>query len=253
MTKKLLLTLLISAITFAATGQSQKNWMSVSVGAAVPFNDFKDNLLTDTVLYGGFAQTGLALNLTYTYQLVRSFGITAIFMGNSNKTDVNAMEKELQRYIKENSEISDFTCSGTIGNWKTGMLLVGTNINFGEREFQVEIRGLLGVGVGFSPKHNYTITPDQGVLTKQNIIFKQQSDNALAFAWNIGGGFKYRFDRIFVRLNVDYSATNLEYKNINIQLSNPSEDNVRDYINRKSKMNVQTDIMQITGGVGYIF
>jgi hypothetical protein len=254
MIKKLFLLVLIGSLSFFATAQRYpSNWLSVSIGAAVPFNDFSDKVLTDTILHGGFAQTGFAFNLAYTLQMIRSFGITAMFMGNANYTDIAAMEKEMQRYIKGSSEIGDFTQSGTIGRWSTGMLLIGPNINFGERNFFVEIRGLLGVGMGISPEYNYVITPAQGALAGKPVNFKQQSDNAVAFAWNIGAGVKYRFDRLFVRLNVDYSATNLEYKNVNIQFYNPNDDQGKDYINRESKMNIQTDIMQITGGVGYIF
>jgi len=174
-------------------------------------------------------------------------------MGNSNNSDVAAIEKELQRYIKGSSEIGDFNCSGNIGRWSTGMLLVGPNINFGERFFLVEIRGLLGVGMGISPQYDYMVTPAQGLLEGQVVNFKQQSDNALAFAWSVGAGVKYRFDRLFVRLNVDYSATSLEYKNVNIQFQNPTDITEKDYINREAKMSVQTDIMQVTGGVGYLF
>jgi hypothetical protein len=248
MMKKLFLMMFIGSLAFFATAQNQKNWMSISIGTAIPFNDFSDKTLTDTVLHGGFAQTGFAFNMAYTWQMVHSFGITAMFMGNSNSTDINAMEKEMQRYIKGNNATENFTCSGSIGKWTTGMLMIGPNINFGKRNIIVEIRGLLGVGMGISPEYNYTLTPTVG----ESVRFKQQSDNAAAFAWNIGGGFKYRFSRLFVRLNVDYSATNLEYKNVNIQFYNPI-DGRKEYINHTSKMNIQTDVMQVTGGVGYIF
>ena len=253
MMKKLFLVLCISTLTFFATAQKYpSHWLSVSVGAAVPFNDFSNKTLTDTILYGGFAQTGFAFNMAYTLQMIRSFGITAMFMGNVNNTDIGAMEKEMQRYIKGSSEIDDFTQSGSIGKWNTGMLLIGPSINFGNRNFFIEIRGLLGAGMGISPEYDYKITPAQGALMGKAVNFKQQSDNAFAFAWNIGAGAKYRFNRLFVRLNVDYSATNLEYKHINVQFYNPNDEK-KDYINRNSKMNIQTDIMQITGGVGYIF
>ena len=253
MMKKPFLILFISVLAFAATAQHQRNWMSVSIGTAVPLNDFSDKVLTDTVLRSGFAQTGFAFNLAYTHQLVHTFGITAMFMGNSNNSDIASIEKELQRYIKGSSEIGDFSCSGNIGRWTTGMLLIGPNINFGERRFLVEIRGLLGVGMGISPEYDYMITPKDGVLADKTINFKQQSDNAVAFAWNVGAGVKYRFDRLFVRLNIDYSAANLEYKNVNIQFQPPSDITEKDYINREAKMSVQTDVMQITGGVGYTF
>ncbi|MCL2511057.1 MAG: outer membrane beta-barrel protein [Bacteroidales bacterium] len=249
MIKKMVLMVFIGCFASFATAQRYpSNWLSVSLGAAVPYNDFSDKTLTDTILQGGFAQTGFAFNVAYTLQMVRSFGITAMFMGNVNNSDISAMEKEMQRYIKGSSEIGDFTNSGTIGRWNTGMLLIGPNINFGDRGVFIEIRGLLGVGMGSSPEYNYKITPAGGTLVE----FKQQSDNAVAFAWNVGAGIKYRFSRFFARVNVDYSATNLEYKRVNIQFYNPNDEK-KDYINRESKMNVQTDIMQVTGGIGYIF
>ena len=247
--KKLFLAAFIFGLAFFATAQRYpSNWLSVSIGAAVPFNDFSDKTLTDTVLHSGFAKIGFAFNVTYTLQLVRSFGVTAMFMGNSNSTDINAMEKEMQRYIKGSSEISDFTQSGSFGKWSTGMLLIGPSINFGQRDFFIEIRGLLGVGMGISPEYNYTLTPVHG----SPVNFKQQSDNATAFAWNIGAGLKYTFNRLFVRLNVDYSAANLEYKKVDIQFHNPNDER-KDYIYRNSTMNIQTDIMQVTGGIGYVF
>jgi opacity protein-like surface antigen len=249
--KKLFLIVFISVLAFVATAQHQKNWMSVSIGTAIPFNDFSDKVLTDTILHGGFAKTGFGFNVAYTRQLVRTFGITAMFMGNSNSSDINAIEKEMKRYIKESGVTGDFPHSGTVGKWRTGMFLVGPNINCGERFVLVEIRGLLGVGMGFSPEYDCSIEPAQGDLAGKNITFMQKSDNAVAFAWNVGAGAKYSFDRFFVRLNVDYTATNLEYKNINIEFYDSKEK--RDYINRNSKMNIQTDIMQITGGIGYIF
>jgi len=249
MIKKMVLMVFIGCFASFATAQRYpSNWLSVSLGGAVLFNDFSDKTLTDTLLQGGFAQTGFAFNVAYTLQMVRSFGITAMFMGNVNNSDISAMEKEMQRYIKGSSEIGDFTNSGTIGRWNTGMLLIGPNINFGDRGVFIEIRGLLGVGMGSSPEYNYKITPAGGTLVE----FKQQSDNAVAFAWNVGAGIKYRFSRFFARVNVDYSATNLEYKRVNIQFYNPNDEK-KDYINRESKMNVQTDIMQVTGGIGYIF
>ena len=248
--KLLLLVVFIGSLALSAAAQHQSNWLSISVGASVPYNDFSDKTLTDTIR-GGFANTGFAFNLAYTHQMVRSFGITAMFMGNANSTNISAMEKEMQRYIKGESEIGDFTQSGTLGKWNTGMLLVGPNINFGERYFFVEIRGLLGVGMGISPEYDYKITPAQGTLAGKTVNFKQQSDNAVAFAWNVGAGVKYRFSRYFVRLNVDYSSANFEYKNVNIQFYNPNDKT--NYINSNSKMTIQTDIMQITGGVGYLF
>jgi len=254
MKKLFLVVIFIGSVALSATAQQRSNWLSISIGAAVPFNDFSNKTLTDTILRSGFAQTGFAFNLAYTYQMVHSFGITAMFMGNGNSSDISAMEQEMQRYIKGTSEIGDFSNSGTIGKWNTGMLLVGPNLNFGQRDFFVEIRGLLGVGMGFSPKYDYKIIPAEGALAGKTIDFIQQPDKAVAFAWNVGAGVKYCFSRYFVRLNVDYSATNLEYKNVNIQFHNPNDNETgKDYINRNSKMSIQTDVMQITGGIGYLF
>lgn len=250
--KTLVLLLLLSSAFAVATAQQEKNWMSISIGPAIPFNDFSGKTLQDSVLHSGFAKTGFSANLTYTRQLSNNFGITAMFSGSSNNTNSDALQKELNNIVERGEiEIGDFTASGDFGRWTTGMLVLGPSINFYlAHHFMMEIRGLIGVGMSFSPEYDYKMTLANPIAGKDFIQFEQQPSTATAFAWNVGLGFKYRFNRLFVRANLDYSGANFKY-DPNIRFESPGAGN--DYIDKEIRSRIQTDIMHITGGVGLLF
>ncbi|MDR0364366.1 MAG: hypothetical protein LBH92_05040 [Bacteroidales bacterium] len=254
--KKILSIVLLNLIVWSGFAQEQKNWLSISFGTVIPSNDFKGKVFMDSILRCGFAKPGFGLNITYTNQLSNNFGLTVMAAGNTNSSNVTALQKELDNLVKGDIEIGENSSGeASFGRWMTGMLLVGPNINFHlAHHFMLEIRGMLGVGMGQSPEYNYVITLAKPVEYINRIEFKQQSDHTLGFAWNVGLGLKYRFDRFFVRANFDYSGSHLKYDDVNFQIYKIfTNSETPDYINRTSKLWIQTDIMQITGGIGYLF
>lgn len=254
--KRVIGIILWSALIFSGTAQEKKNWLSVSFGGAIPSNDFKKKeiKIADSTLRCGFAKSGFGLNIAYTNQLSNNFGLTVMATGNINGTDIAALENALKKFA-DNLEIDDTRSSSSFGRWMTGMVLVGPNINFHlARHFMLEIRGLLGIGMGISPEYEYIATLAKPVNSLNSIEFLQQSDKAIGFGWNVGFGLKYHFNSFFVRANFDYAGSNLKYNDVHFTMRSVfSNSETIQEVKHAPKMSIQSDVMQITGGIGYLF
>ncbi|MDD4847329.1 MAG: outer membrane beta-barrel protein [Bacteroidales bacterium] len=250
--KLFIASVLLLSTLFVSAQKDKKSRVSIAIGPAIPMGDIKNNHLDSSILMNGFAKTGFHFNVAYTYNFANNFGITAAFFGNVNPVNMDQYRSEYQRYVKDNYPIFDndditFTNDNDKGSWTTGGLLIGPNINFYlVRHFYLEIRGLIGLGLGYSPEvHNTLMFQD---LTYS---YQQQSAHTESFAWNVGAGFNYRFDRLFIRLNVDYLSNNLKFTNLNIKY--PVFDTEQTTENIPTQMEIINQQLQISAGVGICF
>lgn len=248
--KLLILCLLLFSTLFVYAQKEKKSRISLSIGAAIPLGDIAENQLDSSLLMNGFAKTGFHFNMAYTYNFANNFGITAAFFGNVNPVNMNKYRSEYQRVIKEGFPILEdvtFTHDNDKGSWTTGGLLIGPNINFYlARHFYLEVRGLIGLGLGYSPEIHNTMTYEDFSFS-----YEQQADHTEAFAWNVGAGFNYRFDKLFIRLNVDYLSSNLKFNNLNIKYPQPDSEQGWGEIQRTLELTNQQ--LQISAGVGICF
>lgn len=248
--KFMILTLLLMPTLFVFGQKNKKNRISISVGPAIPLEEIKDTQLDSTFLMDGFAKTGFHFNVAYTYNFANNFGITAAFFGNVFPVNINKYHQEYQRLITEkypNFKDISFTHDNDKGSWTTGGLLIGPNINFYlARHFYLEIRGLIGLGLGYTPEIHNTMTYEE-----YSFQYTQQAAHTETFAWNVGAGFNYRFDRLFIRLNVDYLSSKLKFDNLNIQYT--QYDAEQSWVNNPTQLDLTSQQLQISAGVGWCF
>lgn len=248
--KTLIFIVLLLPLLWVSAQENQKNRISISIGPAIPIGDIKNSRLDSSLLMNGFAKTGVHFNVTYTYNFANNFGISSAFFGNVNSVNMREYNSEYQRVICERYPLLQgvqFSHDNDKGSWTTGGLLIGPNINFYiAHHFYLEIRGLIGLGLGYAPEIHHTLQYED-----LSFSYQQKSAHTESFAWNVGAGFNYRFQNLFVRLNVDYLSSKLNFKNLNIQyIKNDSELGWQTIPQPLEILNQQ---LQISAGVGLCF
>lgn len=242
----LFLLILSSESLFA---QAQSHLFSFSVGLANPQDDFASSLYAIGDTSGnssGFAKAGFSVKLDYTYQFADNFGVFGMFLGASNATDSDAMTNSFSEVFE--NHVLNASVAGD--NWLSGGVLVGPNVSFYlTKSFRVNVRGGIGFYSGTSPevlyKADYMLGEQEAFVS-----FKRQEVSATAFAWTLGGNMQYYFGNQYIILAVDWTDSNLDFKDVNFQMQNPDSG---EFINYTADYTSTLDMINYSIGIGMRF
>jgi hypothetical protein len=127
--KKLLLLMiaLLAGGAIIAQGSKKtfgtKSFLAFHAGPSIPVGDFHSNNFNN--MDAGFAKTGVNLNLTYGYQPIEDFGITANMFYNNNKLDNSTIQREMETEMNLNTgDLNGLN----LDHWKWYGLVVGPAI-----------------------------------------------------------------------------------------------------------------------------
>jgi len=241
-TRLLIITLLISAVTF---GQStRRSSLGLELGASIPLSNYASydaSLFSDTsTSYPGFAKTGLMMRMVYEHRLTHNFGLQADFMFGYNNVDQLALADSLS--LKTDADLS-VTATRP---WNIGGIMVGPffRIPFGE-SFSFMMRAKIG-GIGvYSPE--YTVTGTSNV-DQSDLEYYQYVNKSVAFIWSAGAGFQYRTENYSFNLYGDYLNAKADFVDVTGQDwgATPPEE---------TKVNFRQEVkaVTITFGISYIF
>jgi hypothetical protein len=96
-------------------------------------------------------------------------------------------------------------------NWRTGGILVGPYLRFPlSSKISWDVRGLIGLYGGRSPRLTIRATTADGEKLPEYI---RQSASAIAFGWQVGTGFKAKFNKYYLLLFADYVSSSLQFNN----------------------------------------
>lgn len=185
--------------------QSNRQYISLSAGAAFPMNDFAKAQLTDTA--SGFAKTGINIKLLYSYKVTHNFGIQTHFIFNSNNIDLQSIRNEAIELIPDYS----FSIESSQA-WSTGGVYVSPFLRFPITEkLTWEIKGDIGITGAYSPQ--FTIRGSK-IDTQEKTEYFRNSDKA--FGLGLGGGTSilYQLSKYKICLNFDYLYSDLKFKEI---------------------------------------
>lgn len=241
-TRLLIITLLISAITFGQN--TRRTSLGLELGASIPLSyyaSYDASLFSDSSLsYPGFAKTGLMMRMVFEHRLTHNFGIQADFMFGYNNVDQMAMADSLGSKI-------DANLTTTVTRpWNIGGIMAGPffRIPFGEYFSFIARAKIGGVGV-YSPEYTVTGTSNQD---QSNLEYYQYVNKSIAFIWSVGAGFQYRLENYSINLYGDYLNTKADFIDVRGQDwgANPPTETT---INFRQEVKAIT----ITFGISYIF
>jgi hypothetical protein len=201
---KILVILLFSSI-FLFSQSTKRQYIGLSIGPSFPSTDFAKGNINDST--SGWAKTGVAINLTYSYRLTHNFGIyvTAIFSSNQfdNIRYKDALEKERPEYGVSVESTK---------NWSGGGILVGPYIRLPLSDnFSWDFRGSFGFFGANSPK--ITIRTTLIADESQKEEYYRESGSAFSYTYSFGTGFKYKLSKYYVLLFGDYFNSPLKFQN----------------------------------------
>lgn len=179
-----------------------KTYFGVSVGVAIPFNEFAS---TDpNKLTSGYAKTGFTYNLTFRYALSEYFGIAAKYINTTNPFDA----QKYQNYF--NNLYAPYTCLFTSDPWTIEGFMIEPTYLFKSPKYNIEIGVGIGDLSGTMPANNKTFTPPLPVVlyTSQGTIntkISNQSQSAY-YANNFAVSFDVAY-RYMIAKNLILSAS----------------------------------------------
>lgn len=218
MTKTILLTgiLFFFYITAKAQEHNSRFSVEVSAGPSFPVGNFasKDTLgmrLGDSNTSGGWAKTGLVVNLSASYNITRVFGWELEVGGQFNKRDGAPLKKVLRKIYatRDNLRIS---VKGS--SWKIGKILTGGFFAVplsSSDKFYFQGKVLAGVCKTSIPEYQYAVydkdnpmgNPDgESVLTAGR---HSKTSLPLTFCYQLGAGLKYLLtQKMFLTASINY-------------------------------------------------
>ena len=122
----LFILVLLSAVAFS---QTSKQGISLALGPSFPLSSFKNTDLNDST--SGWAKTGVALEITYTYRFMHNLGLIVQANYSSNKFDNFTYSDALTAAHSIDPVTPDtaFVVESN-KNWYAGGLLAGPYLSF---------------------------------------------------------------------------------------------------------------------------
>ena len=209
---------------------TQKGFFGIAVGPALPQGDFRSNSATEPE--AGFAQTGFNFNLNFGYKFNENVGLSILWMGSAFPVDGQSLVDAL---ALANPGIQ---WELEPGPWATGALMGGLLTTFPTNQIDIDIRMLAGIASSSSPKISIT-----AFQSGARVDLEQLRDTSGAFAFNIGGGFKYYLSKkIALTINFDYFYTKPSFDVIT-NTSNATSSN--------ASFDQPISSVNITAGIGF--
>ena len=229
--KKLIISLSLICLTITIFSQElRKGLIGISIGPSIPVSDYADNDSENS--HAGFALTGLNLNLNFNYRFNENIGVAALMTKNTHPIDEDEMVKLFGTYDPSlNVDLET-------GAWSSASLMGGLLISFPFTKVDVDFRALIGYSLSTVPKLDVTTSYEN-----ISVNIKQSEASSMAFALNIGAGFRYHLsDKFALTFNVDYFSTEPQFEVETSILESSFSNTV------KQKMNM----MNISFGIGYM-
>lgn len=200
-----LLIILIFASAMVAAQSTNRQYIGLSIGPSFPSGDFAKTNLNDST--SGWAKTGVAIDLTYSFRLAHNFGLYVSGAFSSNKFNISEYKNALETANPEYGVSVE-----SARNWSGGGLLLGPYIRLPlSSKLSLDLRGSFGFFSAYSPK----ITIRTTLLSDQSITndYYRESASGFSYAYSFGLGFKYRLSNYYALLFGDYLSSPLKFKN----------------------------------------
>lgn len=186
-----------------AQEDDRRGFISLSLGAAVPFGDFASTSSDNDD--AGFALTGGNVNIAFGYKIGQNLGLTAMLNAGSNPLNTDALEDEFQDNYPQT------TWSVSSDPWTYGALMVGGFGSFplGTRS-SFDIRMLIGALSSASPEIRATAT-GFGV----SATGRRESKTVTTGAFDVGFIVRHRITNpLCIFASVDFLTANPRFENV---------------------------------------
>ncbi len=270
MTKKTITVLIFILTCWSASAQisNSPNSISLSFGPAFPIGSYGNKELKSSST--GFAKTGTALNISFSHQINKTWGLSFTAFGQRNNYDTKAMEdafsnKKLYHpiaysgtYPPPNPTYSIYpNWEFTKDEWWIGGLMAGGFMQFPSRfsqDFQFTIKAQLGAVYVESPETKGVSSTDTGMAS-----FSQNGSHGIGFSYTIGAGAQYKLSKkLYWITNLDFLGTNKmlfkDIVNTTTIINNPSNPVMGSFYqfgsNGSGKQSIQS--INFTVGLGFI-
>ena len=190
-------------LLFGLSVNAQDSFLSISMGASIPFGDYAT---TDKLLQSGYAGTNFVLNFDGSYILFPFFGIGGTFSFGSNYTDGDALKEQVIDIFSDlyptfpippGSEVDV-----SLGPWRYVNLMVGPEVAFPIAVIQLDIRALAGVSFVMPPDRDLSVSTPDGDYTSS------QKSQLVNFGYVVGGGIRFGMrGATSIRVSADYFHT----------------------------------------------
>lgn len=207
--------MLVHAASSSAQYESRKGYAGVSIGPSLVQGVFAEH--ESIVADDGFANDGVAFNLHFAYRLGSNFGITAMYMFQSNSFDDNAFLNGLKSIYGNSGPVifSDIDSDPWIFSGLSGGLFASIPLE-SMGKLILEPRGFVSLFTAISPR--IKLTGKDGQFT-MNV--EQQATAGAAFGFILGGGLRYNLsDRTALLLNADYVKTTPKFIDVESRSGN---------------------------------
>jgi hypothetical protein len=212
---KLILALLVLAGAASAQYESRKAYAGFSIGPSLVQGVFAENdIMAEEA---GFAKDGVAFNLHFAYRLGSNFGITAMYMFQSNSFDDNAFLNGLKSIYGTSGPVifTDIDSDPWVFSGLSGGLFASIPLE-SLGKLILEPRAFVSLFTAISPR--IKITGKDGQFTTN---VEQQATAGAAFGFILGGGLRYNLsDRTALLLNADYVKTTPKFFDVERWSSN---------------------------------
>lgn len=210
MKTKYTIAFLLSCFVTVLYGQQNDNFMSISMGASIPLDDFASTIIDNEK--AGYAQTSFGLGFDGAYLFTNNLGLGATISFANNSVATTELRDDLVQKIKEDYPdlvIPDGTeISFDVGAWNHINLMIGPHFTLPANQVSLDLRALAGFCFVLPPDFQiYVSTPEEDIRRYSDI---KRSAN---FGYLLGGGFRYSTHAGYmIRLMVDYSNATARMK-----------------------------------------
>jgi len=171
-----------------------KSYFGVTVGAAVPFNEFSSTDFNNS--NSGYAKTGFNFNLVFRYSFTPSFGATLKYTNSSNSIDLPAYQNGLNKfYSKYNYNGASFSTDP----YQLYGFMIGPTFIIPSPKMNFETSVCFGNYTGTMPANSTSYNPplpvalytSQGIINTKLLSQNQSAYNANSFAVSFDVAFRY--------------------------------------------------------------
>jgi len=199
--KKALLIMALISTSFVFS--QDKGYLVVAFGTSTPLGDFAGKNINNNS--SGFANQGVAFDLSFGRKLSKYFGIAALVREQINSVDAQAIA---DGFSKQQPTYSN---SVNITGWTLGGYMLGGYGSFPINDkMSIDTKIICGFLAAQSP--SITVNLNDGV---NSLWVKQHSASSTAFAYLFGVGYRFNPAKHFcLSANFDYLGANPQFSGV---------------------------------------
>ena len=220
MKKSILLLAVTLGVTISSIYAQDKGYLVVGLGTSSPLNDFASKNTNNNS--AGFAEQGLAFDLSFGYKLSKYFGVAALLREQINAVDPQPITDEISK------QLPAYNVSVTTTGWNIGGYMLGGygSLSINEKS-SIETKLICGFLTSKSPSIKAEVTNATSSFWQ-----KQESTSSKSFAYLFGLGYRFSPTKHFcMSVNFDYLGANPEFSGV--VTTNSSGDISKDTWNQK--------------------